>query len=115
MFVKAWWLAHRSAQRILGNPGLVGEASEVGVSVEAPCVLSFYGAVDGTLKSWLAQGAWLHTVGENQASGKAQQSSEEPSPPSSRQQGGSGLAWNWARERTILSRILLPSRPPRND
>lgn len=60
-------------------------------------MLSFYGAVDGTLKSWLAQGAWLHTVGEKQASGKAQESSEEPSPPSSRQQGGSGLAWNWAR------------------
>lgn len=43
--------------------------------------LCFYGAVDGTLKSWLAQGwnclvprvgAWPPIVGEKQASGKAQ-------------------------------------------
>lgn len=56
----------------------------MGVSIEASCLLCFYGAVDGTIKSWLAQGwnclvpmvgAWLQTVGEKQASGKAQQSS----------------------------------------
>lgn len=57
----------------------------------------FYGAVDGTLKSWLTQewnclvsrvGAWLQTVGEKQDSGKAQQSSEEPSPHPTQRQGG---------------------------